>query len=181
MSHVNESRNTWIRHSVILHIIESWHKRISHVTRMNAVSHVWMCHVPYEWVVAHVNASCHTYECVVSQVQMSRAILECVKSHMGWLRLVGSLKLQVSFAKEPYKRDYILQTRPIIIRSLLIVATPYHILICDMLYTDESYHCMNELGAASHMWTCHVTNIEESRRSRTSHMGWLQSVGSVKL
>jgi len=24
---------------------------------------------------------------------------------MGWLRLIGSLKLQVSFAKEPYKRD----------------------------------------------------------------------------
>jgi len=31
---------------------------------------------------------------------------------MGWLRLVGSLKLQVSFAKEPYKRDDILQKRP---------------------------------------------------------------------
>jgi len=31
---------------------------------------------------------------------------------MGWLRLVGSLKLQVSFAKEPYKRDNILQERP---------------------------------------------------------------------
>ena len=43
---------------------------------------------------------------------------------MGWLRLVGSLKLQV-FAKEPYKRDYILQKRPMIVRSLLIVATPY--------------------------------------------------------
>jgi len=43
---------------------------------------------------------------------------------MGWLRLVGSLKLQVSFAKEPYKRDDILQKRPIILRSLLIVATP---------------------------------------------------------
>jgi len=27
---------------------------------------------------------------------------------MGWLRLVGSLKLQVFFAKEPYKRDWIL-------------------------------------------------------------------------
>ena len=26
----------------------------------------------------------------------------------GWLRLVGSLKLYVSFAKEPYKRDNIL-------------------------------------------------------------------------
>jgi len=33
---------------------------------------------------------------------------------MGWLRLVGSLKLYVSFAKEPYKRDDILQKRPII-------------------------------------------------------------------
>jgi len=31
---------------------------------------------------------------------------------MGWLRLVGSLKLQVSFAKEPYKRDCILPNRP---------------------------------------------------------------------
>ena len=44
---------------------------------------------------------------------------------MGWLRLVGSLKLYVSFAKEPQKRDDILQKRPIIIRSLLVVATPY--------------------------------------------------------
>jgi len=43
---------------------------------------------------------------------------------MGRLRLVGSLKLQVSFAKEPYKRDYILQKRLIILRSLLIIATP---------------------------------------------------------
>ena len=31
----------------------------------------------------------------------------------------------VSFAKEPYKRDYILQKRPIISAILLTVATPY--------------------------------------------------------
>ena len=43
---------------------------------------------------------------------------------MGSLRLVGAFKLQVSFAKEPYKRRYILQKRPIIFRSLRIVATP---------------------------------------------------------
>ena len=42
---------------------------------------------------------------------------------IGWLRLVGASKLYVSFAKEPYKRDDILQKRPTIIRSLLIVAT----------------------------------------------------------
>ena len=48
----------------------------------------------------------------------------------GWLWLVGSLKLQVSFAKESHKRDYILQKRPIILRSLLIVATPYTTSLC---------------------------------------------------
>ena len=34
-----------------------------------------------------------------------------VRTHigMGWLWLVGSIKLQVSFAKEPCKRDAILQ------------------------------------------------------------------------
>jgi len=51
--------------------------------------------------------------------------------NMGWPRLIGSLKLQVSFAKESfakesYKRDDILQKRRIVSRSLLIVATAYH-------------------------------------------------------
>jgi len=44
---------------------------------------------------------------------------------MGWLRLVGSLKGQDSCAKEPYKRDNILQKRPIIVWSLPIVASQY--------------------------------------------------------
>jgi len=43
----------------------------------------------------------------------------------GGFDLVDSLRLQVSFAKEPYKRDGILQKRPVILGSLLIVATPY--------------------------------------------------------
>jgi len=38
-----------------------------------------------------------------------------VERAMGWLRLVGSLKVKVFFAKEPYKRDDILQKRPIIL------------------------------------------------------------------
>jgi len=36
------------------------------------------------------------------------------KTDVGWLRLVGSLKLYVSFAKEPYKTVDILQKRPMI-------------------------------------------------------------------
>ena len=43
---------------------------------------------------------------------------------MGWLPLVGSSKRYVSFAKEPYERDDVRQKRPVIVRSLLIVATP---------------------------------------------------------
>jgi len=43
---------------------------------------------------------------------------------MGWLRLVGSLKLKVSFAEYHLFYKALLQKRPIILRSLLIVATP---------------------------------------------------------
>jgi len=44
-------------------------------------------------------------------------------SSMKWLRLVGSIKSQVSFAKEPYKRDDILQKRHNFMDPT--VATPY--------------------------------------------------------
>jgi len=59
---------------------------------------------------------------------------------MGWLRFLGSLKFKVSFAKEPYKRDYILQKRPLILRSLLIVATPYK---NPLSYSDKRWHPTN--------------------------------------
>jgi len=45
--------------------------------------------------------------------------------HMGWLWLVGSLKSLVSFAEYGLFYRALLQKRPIILRSLLIVATPY--------------------------------------------------------
>jgi len=66
--------------------------------------------------------------------------------NMGWLRSVGSLKLQVSFAKEPDKRDNILLKRPIILRSLLIESTPYRVcerfkqLMRGMPFIRERYH-----------------------------------------
>ena len=46
-------------------------------------------------------------------------------SIMGWLRLVGSSKLYVSFAEYRLFYRALLQKRPIILRRLLIVATPY--------------------------------------------------------
>jgi len=44
---------------------------------------------------------------------------------MGRLRSVGSLKLQVSFAEYHLFYRALLQKRPIVLQSLLIVATPY--------------------------------------------------------
>jgi len=46
-------------------------------------------------------------------------------STMGCLPLVGSLKLQVSFAEYRLFDRSLLQKRPAILRSLLVAATPY--------------------------------------------------------
>jgi len=88
---------------------------------------------------------------------------QCVKT-MGWLRLVGSLKLWVSVAKEPYKRDSILQKRPIILRSLLIVATPY-VTVCHDYVTSSGVTVCHNLIICWHNVTrlCvthwHIVNI----------------------
>jgi len=44
---------------------------------------------------------------------------------MGWLQLVGSIKLQVSFAEYRLFYRALLQKRPLILSILLTVATPY--------------------------------------------------------
>jgi len=77
---------------------------------------------------------------------------------MGWLQLVGSLKIQVSFAKEPYKKNCILPKRPIILRSLLIVANTYQdYLNCMRLVSQSAIPSSPssrhyELSAVSHSY-----------------------------
>jgi len=44
---------------------------------------------------------------------------------IGWLRSVGSIKLQVSFAEYSLFYKALLQKRPIILSILLTKATPY--------------------------------------------------------
>ena len=122
-----------------------WMSHVSYVNESSLIcewvmSHMWVSHV------SHVNASSrmHTWnadqsesdqeDAVKTNLMTSATSLEnllstgffwCVPfslTHMGWLRLVGSLRLWVSFTKEPYKADDSLQKRPIIFRSLLIIA-----------------------------------------------------------
>jgi len=74
---------------------------------------------------------------------------------MGWLRLVGSLKLQVSFAEYCLFYRSLLQKRPVIWRSLLVAATPHGWFIF-------------------HMWMSHVQHMNESCRTKEwvmSHIG----------
>ena len=90
--------------------------------------------VTYQWfryqLQIYYHWKCYTPE--IRQIQKlkfygtnSNQTQISISMYMGWLRVVGSLKLYVSFANEPYKRNYILQRRLIILRSLLIEATPY--------------------------------------------------------
>jgi len=95
----------------------------------------WQCvlHVPAALclrvavgVAGYCSAMC-VLQCVCCSVCVAVCVLQYLWysiSSMEWLRLVGPLKSQISFAKEPYKRDDILQKRPILLRSLLIVAPP---------------------------------------------------------
>jgi len=65
------------------------------------------------------HSSTHVHSCVTWLIHVwhdsfihtwvNRSAHVLMPSHVGWLRFVGSLNLQVSFAKEPYKRDDILQ------------------------------------------------------------------------
>jgi len=101
------------------------------VTRKRVMSQSWMSHI------TQINESCPTKERVLSHVWMPHIAHERIISHtsmhyvthmyescMGWLALVGSLKLQASFAEYRLFHRALLQKRPIILRSLLFVATP---------------------------------------------------------
>jgi len=51
----------------------------------------------------------------------------------GVASAAGSIKLQVSFAKETYKSDTILQKKPVILSILLTVGTPCHSFDCYII------------------------------------------------
>jgi len=64
------------------------------------------------------------------------------ESGMGWLRLVGFLKLDISCAEYSLFYRALLQKRPIILRSLLLVAPPDGDGCIDIL-SMKSFVCHN--------------------------------------
>ena len=61
----------------------------------------------------------------------SNAVCALLSPTMRWLRCAGSLRLYVSFAKEPYKRDDFVQNRPIFWRTTISR------LICHMTWLES--------------------------------------------
>jgi len=62
------------------------------------------------------------------------------------------LKIIGLFCKEPYKRDYILQKRPIILKSLLVVATLYlyKVRTCLYLSMPRMKLCVTDSNSKKH-------------------------------
>jgi len=82
---------------------------------------------------------------------------------MGWLRLVGSLKLYVSSAEYRLFCRALLQKRPVILRSLLVEATPYVcVCVCILwmsLVTHKNESRYTYKWVTSHMWMSHVKYV----------------------
>ena len=85
--------------------------------------------------------------------------LQRTHTHMGWLRFVGSLKSQVSFAEYRLFYRALLQKRPIILRSLLIVATPY---------ISHDFGCQAFRGEISFTWAIARASLPRPSESATT-------------
>jgi len=132
--------------------ISKWIVLTCHMTHwvmwMSHAAHLNESHHTYEWVVyiymshaMHMNESCDTYKWVMWYTWMSHVtytneprdtynwvmlhVWRSPVTHMGWLRLVGFLKLKVFFAEYSLFYRAHLPKRPVILRSLLIVSTSY--------------------------------------------------------
>jgi len=117
----------------------------------------------YRALFIHVYGSCHTHTglfwftyrvlltCYFSQ--RNDDVLVQIVPYMGWLRWVGSLKVQVSFAKETYKRDDILQKRPIILRRPYLFFDPHRALFWFMymfFFTSYRWHRKGDVLVQTH-------------------------------
>ena len=101
----------------VLHLIMCYTSCVTpHVLHPIMMLHPIMCYT--SCVTPHV---LHPIMSYTSCVTSTRNI--CIR--MGWLRLVGSLKSYVSFAVYRLFQRALLQKRSIILRSLLLEATPY--------------------------------------------------------
>ena len=120
MTHSYMRHDSFIYETWLIHIWDMTHSYMRHDS----------CLIPI-WDMTHsyMRHDSFIYETWLIPIETCLIQNEQVSFDMGWLPLVASLKLYVSFAKETCKKDDILQKRPMMLRSLLIVATPYRVIV----------------------------------------------------
>jgi len=124
------------------------------MTRSHASHDVLTC---VTWLV-HLSSMTYSYAWHDSLICICHESFICVTLplDMKWLRLVGSLELSVSFAEYSLFYRALLQKRRIMLRSLLIIATPYHSYTLGTVYAyawHDSIICV-----ARRFHTCDMTH-----------------------
>jgi len=112
------------------------------------------------YTYVYINIDFYTYDCLHKYRFGNTDKSVCI-SHfgMGWLRLLGFLQWWVSFAELRFFYRSLLQKRPRILRSLLIVATLYLRMSrveCESVRLDK-YICRHVhmcRSADFHRWIC---------------------------
>jgi len=111
-----------------------WHDSFVYVTHSHTHAHIYVCTYLYAWHDSFMDVTWHSF--TYTFIRMTCRICMCAithpDTHMGWLWSVESSKIQVFFAECSLFYWALLQKRPMLVGSLLIVATSYLIHTCDM-------------------------------------------------
>jgi len=110
--------------------------------------------------------SAYIYMCIMH----SKYICMCRmhSTYMGWLQLVGSLKLQISCAEYTLFYRALLQKRPIILRSLVVAATAYEYM-CTYSYAAKVARPRNTQDSNSSVYMRTHTHIRACTHTYTPH------------
>ena len=121
--------------------------------------------------------------CVICTCQYgtSRSTIDKYERSMGWLRLVGSFKLQVSSAEHSLFFKALLQMRPMILRSLLIVATPESCGVWRCMGFRRPFEVCYQRRGRQSVWCAHdkvCDNVYDIHLTKCVKYTWLQNIVS---
>jgi len=114
----------------------------SHVTHICAWYHSFICGMSPKWIrhVTRMNESCHTYMRMISLIHI------CDTTPPSW-------------SEEPYKRDDILQKRPMILRSLSHIWMSHETCHTYEWVLQHDRGCLSNLHACVFWYAWHVSFI----------------------